>query len=153
MNLSVGSFTLLREADNNVSLKREPVPKAGDRYYLAFDIVYGNMDVVNKYLELRELAAVYPKQIMILDIICFEHIILSFSKLIEWTGTGKKDKIAMREVTLSGIEDHKIDIGRIVDRKRYITDNKMSGVDKMMKLFMDNEMRRIIKNMRKEMKR
>lgn len=185
---------------------RQLVPKEGSRYYLAFDIVYDNMDVMNKYLELRELSAVYPEQIAILDMICFEHIILSFSKLIEWTGTGKKDKIAMREMILTSITDHKIDIDRIVDkktleylmgfkrystervikaityeltenaewsvkgqwigdcwyrdccaienesRKRCIVDIKMSGVSKMMKLFTDSEMQRIIKNMKQEMK-
>lgn len=69
------------------------MPNEGDQYYLAFDLVYDNMDVMNKYLELRELAAVYPKQVIILDMICFEHIILSFSKLIEWTGTRKKIRL------------------------------------------------------------
>lgn len=114
---------------------RQLVPKEGDRYYLAFDIVYDNMNVVNKYLELRELVAVYPKQIVILDIICFEHIILSFSKLIEWTGTGKKDKIAMREVVLSAIEDHKIDIDRIVDRKtrEYLVGFKRYSTERVIK--------------------
>ncbi len=96
---------------------RQLVLNEDDRYYLAFDIVYDNMDVMNKYLDFRELVAVYPEQIVILDMICFGHIILSFSKLIEWTGTKKKDKIAIREEILSVIEDHKIDINRIVDRK------------------------------------
>lgn len=84
---------------------RELTPQGSDRYYLAFDIVHNNMDVMNKYLELRELAAKHPNQIIILDMICFEHIILSFSKLVDWTGTGKTDKIAMREVILSVIKD------------------------------------------------
>ncbi len=82
-------------------------PKEGDRYYIAFDIVYDNMDVMNKYLELRELAALYSEQILILDVICFEYIILSFSMLVKWTGTRKKDKIAVREAVLSAIKDHK----------------------------------------------
>lgn len=181
---------------------RQLTPNEIDQYFLAFDIVYDNMDVMNKYLELKELAAVYPKQIVILDMICFEHIILSFSKLIEWTGTGKKDKIAVREVILSAIKDHKIDIDRITDRKIYeylmrfkrysterviksvtyeLTENnewsvkgnrmgdcwyrdccaientggkrctidiKMSGMSKMMRLFGDNEMRKIVKNIK-----
>ena len=208
-HLFQGGFVVESKGSNQGILDavRQLVPDDGDQYYLAFDIVYDNMDVMNKYLELRELAVVYPKQIVILDVICFEYIILSFGKLTEWTGTGKKDKIAMREVILSAIEDHKIDIDRIVDRKtreylvgfkrystervikaityeltendkwsvkgrlmgecwyrdccvlenadwkRCITDNKMSGMDKMMKLFMDNEMQRIIKNMRQDMKR
>ena len=92
-------------------------PREDDRYYLAFDIVYDNMDVMNKYLELKELAAKYPEQIIILDMLCFEYIILSFSELLEWTGTRKTDKIAMREVILSVIKEHKIEIDRITDRK------------------------------------
>lgn len=96
---------------------RKLVPAAGDRYYLAFDIVYDNMDILNKYLELKELAAVYPEQIIILDIVCFEYIILGFGKLIEWTGTGKKEKIAIRDVVLAAIKGHKIDIDSIIDTK------------------------------------
>ncbi|MCI9021321.1 MAG: hypothetical protein HFH32_11365 [Eubacterium sp.] len=132
-----GSFIVESKGSNQGLLDavRQLVPKEGDRYYLAFDIVYDNMDVVNKYLELRELVAVYAKQIVILDIICFEHIILSFSKLIEWTGTGKKDKIAMREVVLSTIEDHKIDIDRIVDRKtrEYLVGFKRYSTERVIK--------------------
>lgn len=118
-HLFQGEFVVESKGSNQGILDavRQLVPNEGDQYYLAFDIVYDNMDVMNKYLELRELVAVYPKQIVILDVICFEYIILSFDKLIEWTGTGKKDKVAMREVILSAIEDHKIDIDRIVDEK------------------------------------
>ena len=58
-------FAVLSKGSNQGVLDavRQLVPKADDRYYLAFDIVYDNMDVMNKYLELRELAADYPKQI------------------------------------------------------------------------------------------
>ena len=84
-HLFQGGFVVESKGSNQGILDavRQLVPDDGDQYYLAFDIVYDNMDVMNKYLELRELAVVYPKQIVILDIICFEHIILSFSKLIE----------------------------------------------------------------------
>lgn len=53
------------------------------------------------------MAALYSEQILILDVICFEYIILSFSMLVKWTGTRKKDKIAVREAVLSAIKDHK----------------------------------------------
>ena len=36
-------------------------PAETDIYYLAFDIVYDNMDVVNKLLALQEIIAKYPK--------------------------------------------------------------------------------------------
>ena len=132
-------FAVLSKGSNQGVLDavRQLVPKADDRYYLAFDIVYDNMDVMNKYLELRELAADYKKQIVILDMICFEHIILSFSKLIDWTGTGKKDKIIMREMILSAIENHKIVIDRIADErtreyllrfKRYSTERVIKAI-------------------------
>lgn len=118
-HLFQGEFVVESKGSNQGILDavRQLVPDEGEQYYLAFDIVYDNMDVMNKYLELRELAAVYPKQVKILDMICFEHIILSFSKLIEWTGTRKKDKIAMREIILSAIEDHQIVIDRVEDEK------------------------------------
>ena len=132
-------FAVLSKGSNQGVLDavRQLVPKADDRYYLAFDIVYDNMDVMNKYLELRELAADYKKQIVILDMICFEHIILSFSKLIDWTGTGKKDKIIMREMILSAIKNHKIVIDRIADErtreyllrfKRYSTERVIKAI-------------------------
>lgn len=96
---------------------RELHPEEYDRYYLAFDIVYDNMDVMNKYLELRELSKKRPQQIIILDMICFEYIILCFRKLVEWTGTGKRNKILMREKILASVREHKIEIERIEDPK------------------------------------
>lgn len=96
---------------------RELQPEKGDRYYVAFDVVYDNMDVMNKYLELNELAAIYPGQIVLLDMICFEYIILSFRKLIEWTGTGKRDKIRKRDKIMAAVRGHKIEIGQIDDVK------------------------------------
>lgn len=114
---------------------RELTPQGSDKYYLAFDIVYDNMDVMNKYLELKELAAKHPDQIIILDMICFEHIILSFSKLIEWTGSGKANKIAMREVILSAVKEHKIDIDSITDRKtlEYLMGFKRYSTERVIK--------------------
>ncbi len=114
---------------------RQLMPQECDKYYLAFDIVYDNMDVMNKYMELRKLAAKYPDQIIILDMICFEHIILSFSKLIEWTGSGKTDKIAMREVLLSAIKEHKIDIASITDKKtlEYLMGFKRYSTERVIK--------------------
>lgn len=139
MHLFKESFIVESKGSNQGILDavRGLVPKRDDRYYLAFDIVYDNMDVVNKYLELRDLAAAYPGQIIILDMVCFEYLILSFSRLVEWTGTGKKDKIAAREEILAAIDGHKIDAGRIADRrtreylmgfKRYSTERVIKAV-------------------------
>jgi len=132
-----GEFVVESKGSNQGVLNavRQLAPNEDDRYYLAFDIVYDNMDVMNKYLELRELAAAYPEQIVILDMICFEHIILSFSKLIEWTGTKKKDKIAMREAILSAIEGHQIIIERIADQKtrEYLMGFKRYSTERVIK--------------------
>lgn len=132
-----GEFVVESKGSNQGVLDavRELVPSDGDKYYLAFDIVYDNMDVMNKYLELRELAAVYQEQIVILDMICFEYIILSFSKLLEWTGTAKKDKITMREMILCAVADHRIDISRIEDRKtkEYLMGFKRYSTERVIK--------------------
>lgn len=96
---------------------RTLIPVGDDIYYLAFDKVYDNMDVVNKLLELQEIAAKYPKQVIILDITCFEYIVFVFDKLIEWTGSGHKDVIDMRAVILKSVIDHRIDLDRILDEK------------------------------------
>ena len=132
-----GGFVVESKGSNQgiLDAARELVPNDGDKYYLAFDIVYDNMDVMNKYLELRELEAVYPEQIVILDMVCFEYLILSFSKPVEWTGTGKKDKIAMREMILPVVTGHKIDISMIEDRKtmEYLMGFKRYSTEKVIK--------------------
>ena len=61
-------------------------------YYIVFDYVVDNQDIRNKYRLLRTYAAKSDNHIVILDMICFEHLILSFDKLVEWTGTGKKTR-------------------------------------------------------------
>lgn len=132
-----GSFMIESKGSNQGILDavRELAPAEGDKYYLAFDIVYDNMDILNKYLELKVLAAVYPEQIIILDMICFEHIILSFVKLAEWTGTGKTDKIAMRDIILSSMKGHKIVIDNITDTRirNYLQGFKKYSTERVLK--------------------
>lgn len=110
-------------------------PLETDVYYLAFDIVYDNMDVVNKLLELQEFQEKYPKQIVLLDMICFEHIILSFNKLVEWTGSRNADAINRREHILQAIQNHRIDIDHIVDEKtrRYLMGFKRYSTERVIK--------------------
>lgn len=114
---------------------RDLKPEKTDTYYLAFDIVYDNMDVVNKLLELQELMINCPNQIVILDMICFEYIIFAFSKLVEWTGNGHKDVIRMRKYILDSIENHKINLDRITDEKtrRYLMGFKRFSTEKVIK--------------------
>lgn len=110
-------------------------PEKNSMYYIAFDIVYDNMDIVNKYLELREAAERYQEQIIILDMICFEYIILSFSKLVEWTGTGKLDKVAMRRDILSALKNHRIDFSAITGEKtkEYLMHFKKFSTERVLK--------------------
>lgn len=110
-------------------------PMDGDVYYIAFDIVYDNMDIMNKYLELKELVSKYPDHIILLDVTCFEYVIFSFRYLVEWTGTGRKDKIAMREQIMAAFREHRIDISSITDPKtlNYLMGFKNYSTEKVLK--------------------
>ena len=63
--------------------------KEDDKYYIAFDYVVDNQDIRNKYRMLKSIADKAEGKIIILDMICFEYLILVFDKLVAWTGTGK----------------------------------------------------------------
>ena len=91
--------------------------KEDDKYYIAFDYVVDNQDIRNKYRMLKSIADKAEGKIIILDMICFEYLILAFDKLVAWTGTGKTDKIKIREEALSAIEDHRINLSKIDDEK------------------------------------
>ena len=89
----------------------------GDEYFVAFDYVVDNQDIRNKYRMLKSITDKSDGKIVILDMICFEYLILAFDKLVEWTGTGKTDKIKIREKVLGAVENHRIDLSRIDDEK------------------------------------
>lgn len=114
-----GEFVVESKGSNQGILDavRALQPDEADIYYLAFDCVFDNMDVINKFIELKELVAKYPERIVLLDIICFEYIIFSFDKLVQWTGSGHKDAIDMRRHILPAVKDHMIDIDTITDEK------------------------------------
>lgn len=132
-----GNLTVESKGSNQGILDavRALKPAEGDIYYLAFDMVYDNMDVVNKMLELQEMARKYPEQIVILDIICFEYIIFAFSKLIKWTGSGRKDVISRREHILKAVKNHRIDIDDITDEKtrNYLMGFKRFSTERVIK--------------------
>lgn len=109
--------------------------KEGDEYYIAFDYVVDNQDIRNKYRMLRTMAEKSEGKIIILDMICFEHLILAFDKLVLWTGTGKADKIKIREDILLAIEDHRINLSKIDDEKtlRYLAGFKRYSTERVMK--------------------
>ena len=106
-----------------------------DVYYIAFDYVVDNQDIRNKYRMLNSIADKSEGKIIILDMICFEYLILAFDKLVAWTGTGKTDKIKIREDVLSAIEDHRINLSKIDDEKtlQYLAGFKRYSTERVMK--------------------
>ena len=109
--------------------------KEGDKYYIAFDYVVDNQDIRNKYRQLKQLVEKSEAKIIILDMICFEYFILAFDKLVSWTGTGKTDKIKMREDILAAIEDHRIDLSKIENQTtmQYLSGFKRYSTERVMK--------------------
>lgn len=109
--------------------------KEGDEYYIAFDYVVDNQDVRNKYRMLKSIAEKSEGKIIILDIICFEYLILAFDKLVPWTGTGKADKIKISKDVLSAIEDHRVNLSKIDDEKtlQYLAGFKRYSTERVMK--------------------
>ena len=109
--------------------------KDDDKYYVAFDYVVDNQDIRNKYRMLKSITDKSEGKIVILDMICFEYLILAFDKLVTWTGTGKTDKIKIREEVLSAIEDHRINLSKIDDVKtlQYLAGFKRYSTERVMK--------------------
>ena len=109
--------------------------KDDDKYYIAFDYVFDNQDIRNKYRMLKSIADKSEGKIVILDMICFEYLILAFDKLVEWTGTGKTDKIKIREDVLAAVENHRINLSKIDDEKtlQYIAGFKRYSTERVMK--------------------
>ena len=109
--------------------------KEKDEYYIAFDYVPDNQDIRNKYRVLKSIAEKSEGKIIILDMICFEYLILAFDKLVVWTGTGKTDKVKIREKILSVIENHRINLSKIDDEKtlQYLAGFKRFSTERVMK--------------------
>ena len=109
--------------------------KEEDEYYIAFDYVPDNQDIRNKYRQLKQLVEKSEAKIIILDMICFEYLILAFETLVEWTGIGKTDKIKIREEVLAVVENHRINLSKINDEKalQYIAGFKRYSTERVMK--------------------
>ena len=109
--------------------------KENDKYYIAFDYVVDNQDIRNKYRILKSIADKAEGKIIILNMICFEYLILVFDKLVAWTGTGKTDKIKIREEVLPAIENHRINLSKIDDEKtlQYLAGFKRYSTERVMK--------------------
>lgn len=106
-----------------------------DVYYIAFDYVVDNQDIRNKYRLLKSIAEKSEGKMIVLDMICFEYLILAFDKLVAWTGTGKTDKIRIREEVLSALENHRINLSKINDEKtlQYLSGFKRYSTERVMK--------------------
>lgn len=109
--------------------------KDDDKYYIVFDYVVDNQDIRNKYCVLKSIEEKSDGKIIILDMICFEYLILAFDKLMEWTGTGKRDKIKIRQEVLAAVENHGINLSKIDDEKtlQYIVGFKRYSTERVMK--------------------
>ena len=109
--------------------------KVNDKYYIAFDYVVDNQDIRNKYRVLKSIEQKSDGNIIILDLICFEYLILAFDKLMEWTGTGKRDKIKIRQEVLAAVENYGINLLKIDDEKtlHYIAGFKRYSTERVMK--------------------
>lgn len=109
--------------------------KEDDEYYIAFDYVVDNQDIRNKYRLLKSITEKSEGKVIILDMICFEYLILAFDKLVVWTGTGKTDKIKFREEVLSAIENHRINLSKIDDENtlQYLSGFKRYSTERVMK--------------------
>ena len=109
--------------------------KDDDKYYIAFDYVVDNQDIRNKYRVLKAIEKSSEGRLIILDMICFEYLILAFNKLVEWTGIGKADKIKIREEVLAAVENHRINLSKIDDEKtlQYIAGFKRYSTERVMK--------------------
>ena len=131
------AFVVERKESNQGILDALTVLKLenDDEYYIAFDYVVDNQDIRNKYRLLKSIAEKSKGKIILLDMICFEHLILAFDKLVTWTGTGKADKIKIREDVLSAIEDHRINLSKINDEKslQYLAGFKRYSTERVMK--------------------
>lgn len=110
-------------------------PDVNDTYYIVFDYVVDNQDIRNKYRLLKSFANQSDGRIIVLNMICFEYLILAFDQLISWTGTGKKDKIRIREEILKVMENHRINLSEIKDEKtlQYLSGFKRFSTERVMK--------------------
>lgn len=104
-------------------------------YYIAFDIVFDNQDIVKKYQRMRAASERHPDKIIILDLLCFEYVILRFSKLLEWSGTSKHNIAEIRSDVLRAVENHRIQYEMIQNEQTwsYIRRYKKFSAERLIK--------------------
>lgn len=144
--LSIESF---QSNQGILDAAKDFIPNAEDIYYIAFDKSLDNRDIYLKYELLKTYISDHDNMIL-LDLVCFEELILRFSELLIWTGTNRKDKIHMRKVILENLEPHAgrlkndIEDGILMD---FISRMKRFSAEKLIKAVVreltDNDMWRI----------
>lgn len=70
--------------------------KDDDKYFIAFDYVVDNQDVRNKYRVLKSIEKSSEGRLIILDMICFEYLILAFDKS-DWRSKEPADMYIMNK--------------------------------------------------------
>ena len=84
MNLLIfdGEFVVESKGSNQGILDALSEVEISDsnRYYIAFDYVVDNQDIRNKYMVLKSIASRSEGKVVILDMICFEYLILAFEQ-------------------------------------------------------------------------
>ena len=70
-------------------------PKEEDVYYIAFDKALDNIDIFNKYIKVKTFCDKF-ENVHLLNIHCFEMLLLKFTKLIQWTGCSRENLIITR---------------------------------------------------------
>lgn len=100
-----------------------------NRYVIVFDNSFDNLQVVMEQKLLRKYARA-KKNVLLLDIICFEYILLEFKDLIEWTYasddeflTKRKNAIVAREKLVKSIQNGELnykDIREIVEYNKNV---------------------------------
>ena len=84
-------------------------------YIIAFDCSFDNVDIYNKFLKIHAIKSKYPDNIFLLNLICFEQLILEFEQLQDWTGGHKSELFNIRTFLLNSIHGFRIDRNRIDD--------------------------------------
>lgn len=116
------------ESKKNNSELVKAVKALGDnenRYVIVFDNSFDNPQVVMEQKLLRKYAK-GKKNLFLLDIICFEYILLEFKDLIKWIYasddeflTKRKNEIAAREKFIRTIQDGKLNYKNIREILEY----------------------------------
>lgn len=74
-----------------------------NRYIVVFDNSFDNLQIVMEQKLLREYAKV-KNNVLLMDIICFEYILLEFKDLIEWIYASDDEFLTKRKKTIAARE-------------------------------------------------